>query len=55
MKWLINYFRECFCSHDYEIEEQYCTSSTDFGVSKQGEKVYLRCKKCGYHKNHWKY
>ena len=63
MRRLINYIRQCFCKHDWVIEESYYEEYTQMiGFSKesskltrQGTKVYMRCKKCGYHTNHWKY
>ncbi len=54
MRWLINYIRECFCSHDLVISEKYCESTG--GLSdKSGVKVSAHCKKCGYVKSKWKY
>ena len=49
MRWLVNYLRQIFCQHDWYIEEW--RMKTDF---RQGQKVYMRCKKCGYHTRHWK-
>lgn len=44
MRALINYFRSCFCKHDFElIFNTYVTGVwDDYSV-----KTY-RCKKCGY-------
>lgn len=50
MRAIINYIRQVFCKHDFVVEEQY----TDFEV-KSGTRVYMRCKKCGYHTSHWKF
>jgi len=51
MRYLINYLRQAFCKHDFEYHEK--EGVTDYkGV---GTKVYMRCKKCGYHQNHWKF
>lgn len=55
MRFLLNYVRQIFCKHDWLVEEKYCTNSSDFGDSKSGIKVYMRCKKCCYHKRHWKF
>ena len=55
MKNLIHYIQSLFCKHDYHVEEQYCTQTNNNIIVKQGEKVYMRCKKCGFHINHWKY
>jgi hypothetical protein len=50
MRWLMIYFRQVFCNHDWHVEEGF----VDVGF-KVGEKVYMRCKKCGHHHSHWKY
>lgn len=50
MKWLINYFRQAFCKHDFHIEEKFVNTAF-----KDGTKVYMRCKICGHNSNHWKY
>lgn len=48
MRWLINYIRSCFCSHEWELI---------FDVFVHGDfdryncKTY-RCKKCGYSKKY---
>ena len=52
MAWLVNYIRQCFCKHDFLVEEGYVTSDE---WSKEGRVVYMRCKKCGYHQKHWKF
>jgi C4-type Zn-finger protein len=55
MRWLINYLRECFCKHDFHVDEKKVNQYDGNIIEKSGIKVYLLCKKCGYHKNHWKY
>jgi hypothetical protein len=56
MRGIIDYIRSCFCKHDWHIEEKYATSNDYEGtILKQGDKVYMRCKTCGYNKTHWKY
>ena len=51
MRWIINYIKELFfCKHDFLVEEEHVTEA-----HREGTKVYMRCKKCGYHKKHWKY
>lgn len=50
MRTIVNYFRQAFCKHDWLIEESKVEAYTRTGV-----KVYMRCKKCGYHQNHWKF
>lgn len=44
MRWLINYFRSCFCKHDWELIFN-TDVRNEFG-STWTEKTY-RCKKCG--------
>jgi len=49
MRWLINYFRSCFCKHDWEL----LNKANMFGESTTmpiGMKWTYRCKKCGWHK-----
>lgn len=56
IRWLINYWRQCKCQHDFLIETFELTgaiSETERG--KINELVYMRCKKCGYHTKHLKY
>ena len=53
MRYLIDYFRQAFCKHDWLIEEHKAESNIIF--HKEGVKVYMRCKTCGYYKSHWKY
>jgi len=48
---LVDYIRQIFCKHDYHVETYYCIDK-ELGLS--GDKVYMRCNKCGYNKNHWK-
>jgi hypothetical protein len=56
MRHLVNYFRQVFCKHDWHIEEEYVKENSFTSLNeKAGVKVYMRCKKCGYHKNHWKF
>lgn len=55
MRRIINYIRQCFCSHDWLIEDRYIEIFDEFdNWQKKGTKVYMRCKKCGYHQKHWK-
>jgi len=55
MRWLINYVRQCFCKHDFKSEELWHSHTSDFGYSREGPKISLLCKKCGYHKSFWKF
>lgn len=50
MRHLINYLTQLFCKHEFDVEEKYVTSEF-----KDGTKIYMRCKKCGYHQSHWKF
>lgn len=55
MRWFVHYFRSLFCNHEWHVEELYNTTYDEWGdVYKKGYKVYMRCKKCGYHQRHWK-
>ena len=54
MRWLADYIRQVFCKHDFEVNEYSYTVDGTFSY-RQGVKVLLRCKKCGYHKKYWKY
>lgn len=54
MRRLVNYIRQIFCKHDWITDEGY-TQSELGSMDRSGMKVYMRCKKCGYHQNHWKY
>ena len=55
MRTIIDYLRSCFCNHDWFIEENW-VKNTDYDgtTTRQGTKVYMRCKTCGHHKKHWK-
>ena len=45
---IINYFRSCFCNHDWElIIENY-----QYPTNKQNKIKVYRCKKCGYSKQY---
>ncbi len=50
----INYIRSCFCKHDWYTEDIYYHKDDGWGGWRKGKKVYMRCKKCGYHTRHWK-
>ena len=51
MRWLINYFRSCFCQHNFELLKQVNVWDDD-PMTKYplGTKWVYRCKKCGWHK-----
>lgn len=66
---LFNFIRQCFCRHDFLIEEYIVKkprkihSPDMFGILRStGEVkyvesdylVYMRCKKCGWHTKHLK-
>ena len=47
MRWLVNYFRSCFCEHDWElIHDVFVEDWSNYHC-----KTY-RCKKCGYSKRY---
>ena len=51
MRTIVNYIRQIFCKHDWITEENYVRDD----MRGDGTKIYMRCKKCGYHTKHWKY
>ena len=55
MRWLINYIRSCFCSHEWELIFDKVifdsTKTTGRAIPDDHIKVY-RCKKCGYSKKY---
>jgi lipopolysaccharide biosynthesis regulator YciM len=56
MRFIAHYFRQVFCKHDFIAEEQICSLTDEWGDKiRSGPKVYMRCKKCGFHTKHWKY
>lgn len=54
MRFLINYFRQVFCKHEWIVEEKY-VKKEGLWSTKNSERVYMRCKKCGYVTRHWKF
>jgi len=55
MRGLINYFRQAFCKHDWIVEEVIVNEHQGiFNTRTNTIRVYMRCKKCGYHTKHWK-
>lgn len=50
MRRLVNYIRQIFCKHDFYVEDGYAEK-----ITRKGYRVYMRCKKCGYHNSHWKF
>ena len=55
MKRLINYFRECFCKHDWEFINMTYVFEYDTDKKPIGKKWTYRCKKCGCMKTHKNY
>jgi len=51
MRWLINYIRQCFCKHDFQ-ERSYSLfkKGETIVIEEIGKMIFLKCKKCGYHK-----
>lgn len=66
MKWLVNYFRQCFCKHDWLIEEIPMTADkthytySSFDIKEfvilpdyyKWTRIYMRCSKCALHQSH---
>ena len=50
MRWLINYFRSCFCKHDWELLGKANMFYDEDDKMSIGMKWTYRCKKCGWHK-----
>jgi predicted nucleic-acid-binding Zn-ribbon protein len=48
MRWLINYFRQCFCKHEFDREE-IATYASNFDRRPHKIVVHMTCNKCGYH------
>ena len=53
MRTLINYIRQCFCKHDLIREEG--IGIVDRKNEIVNRRVYVRCRKCSYHREFWKY
>jgi predicted Zn-ribbon and HTH transcriptional regulator len=51
MRTIVNYIRQIFCKHDWITEEKHVRDD----MRGDGMKIYMRCKKCGYHTKHWKF
>lgn len=54
MRRLINYIRQCFCNHEWVIEEHPYRKMDGDVIIKTTSNVYMRCKKCCYHQKHHK-
>jgi hypothetical protein len=59
MRWLSSYLQQVFCKHDFEKSEGLARQQENSSMSgdnsfKEGTKVSLLCKKCGYHRSFWK-
>lgn len=66
MRRLINYFRQCFCKHDWDISEGVVQSGGvnwnndanfkyDVWNLSRGITISMTCKKCGWVRRFWKY
>lgn len=53
MRRFANYIRQAFCKHEWVFSEFFFEWETEFRT-RNGDKVYMRCNKCGYHQIHWK-
>lgn len=58
MRWIVNYIRSCFCTHDWELlDESTVYDNTDYcgRMVKPyivGTRWVYRCKKCGASKQY---
>lgn len=55
MRWLVNYIRQCFCQHEWKLEELPASVFEDRILVKRSVKVSATCQKCGYHRSYWKW
>jgi len=55
MRTIVQYFRQVFCQHDFIVDENQVEITNNGRFVKSDKKVYMRCKKCGWHTNHWKF
>ena len=56
MRTLVNYLRSLFCKHTFEYEDTHVTivGKNESEIVRAGEKRFIFCPKCGYHKCFWK-
>lgn len=45
---ICNYFKKCFCKHDFELLNVLSVYETAFDERPYKVKYIYRCKKCGY-------
>lgn len=56
MRWLVNYFRQAFCRHDFEVKEHPYIINEYFGKTlglmaiEHGITKLSTCEECGYTK-----
>ena len=48
MRWLINYFRHCFCKHDFKLIGVAELCEAELPDSPYGIRKTYFCRKCGY-------
>ena len=48
MRWIVNYIRQCFCKHDFEVIMNVDIYETEMSTVPRYIKKVYRCKKCGY-------
>jgi len=54
MRTIINFFRQCFCKHEFIYEEIF--GRLEFPKTiKEKTRISRTCKKCGWHKAYWKF
>lgn len=51
MRWIIYYFRQCFCKHDWDYSEVTWVQGTNAGRTI----VSATCNKCGWHRSYPKF
>ena len=55
MRLLVNYIRQCFCKHDWELLKHEEAERAEYYWHIKKHNWTYRCKKCGYIKNYKNY
>lgn len=53
MKWLLTYFRQCFCRHQFDHQEQRRVIEPDGNLTRTRTNYVAICRKCGYSTQYW--
>lgn len=48
IRWIINYLRQCFCVHEWELLGQHDIYDLEYPELPCTIRYTYRCKKCGY-------